>query len=263
MKKTDKTPTEIEYTRDGIAYRRIEDHPGRPTIIFLHHSLGCIEMWGDFPERLGELTECNVLIYDRPGYGRSRPLDERDKDYMEVQADLLYESMEIWGIEDTVLYGHSDGGSIALIAGGKYPSKISGILTEGAHVFVEDLTVDGVKDTVELYETTELKSKLKRYHGDKTDEMFQAWAETWTAEWFKDWNIENYLPSINCPVLVIQGEEDGYGTTAQVEKIVDGTSGPSSKLIIPGAEHTPHEETPDIVLEGSSKFIIQVTEDYS
>ncbi|MBS3816471.1 MAG: alpha/beta hydrolase [Candidatus Thermoplasmatota archaeon] len=253
--------TEIEYTEDGIAYKRIEDHPGRPTIIFLHDSLGCIETWGDFPERLGELSECNVLIYDRPGYGRSRPMDERDKDYLEVQADLLCELMEVWGIDDAVLYGHSDGGSIALITGSKYPSKISGILTEGAHVFVEDVAVDGVKDTAELYRTTELKSKLKRYHGDKTEEMFRAWAETWTAEWFRDWDIEDHLPSINCPVLVIQGGEDGYGTITQVEKIVEGTSGPSSRLIVPGAGHTPHEETQDIVLETSSKFMIRVTDD--
>lgn len=242
---------------DSINVKQVNNYPNRPTIIFLHDSLGCIELWRDFPEKLGELTQCNVLIYDRQGYGKSCDFtyDKRDNYYMELEADILNDLLEYWKIEQAILFGHSDGGSIALIMAGKYPEKIKGIITEGAHVFVEDVTIQGIKEATELYRTTNLKSKLEKYHGNKTEAMFWAWAETWVTDEFRKWNIEHLLSKITCPSLIIQGEDDEYGTLNQVDAIINQTKGQSTKLILPNVKHTPHKEAPEEVIKAVSAFI--------
>ena len=142
---------------------------------------------------------------------------------------------------------------------GKYPEKIKGIITEGAHVFVEDVTIQGIKEAVELYRTTDLKSKLEKYHGDKTEAMFKAWSDTWLNNEFKKWNIEHFLKHITCPSLIIQGEDDEYGTLEQLEAIVNQTLGESNKLILQNVKHTPHKENPEEVLNKSAAFISSIS----
>lgn len=245
-----------------IAIRRIAHYPERPTIIFLHESLGCIELWRDFPDKLGAITNCNVLVYDRQGYGKSCPFiyDQRDNSYMELEADILNRLLAFWNIDQAILFGHSDGGSIALLMAAKYPEKVIGIITEGAHVFVEPVTIKGIEDAIDLYKTTDLKMKLTKYHGDKTEAMFWAWAETWTEPVFRTWNIEPFLSSIKCPSLIIQGAADEYGTLEQVEKTVTQVRGPVKKLIIPEVGHTPHKEVPQMMLIESAEFIRKLLE---
>lgn len=242
---------------DQIAIKRIGNYAEKPTIIFLHESLGSIELWRDFPQKLGELTQCNVLIYDRQGYGRSCPFSypKRENDYMELEADILNELLEYWNIDKAILFGHSDGGSIALLTAAKHPEKIIGTITEGAHVFVEDVTLNGINEAIQLYKTTDLKSKLEKYHGDNTEAMFLAWAETWTSDKFRSWNMESFLPMVTCPSLIIQGEDDEYGTLKQMDSIVEKTTGPSSRLVIPDVKHTPHKEVPELLLERATAFI--------
>lgn len=242
---------------DQIAFVRFENNPGYPTIVFLHDSLGSIELWRDFPRQLGEITNCSVWVYDRQGYGKSCAMvnPERDNGYVEFEADILNALLDHWKIDNAILFGHSDGGSIALITAAKYPEKITGIVTEGAHIFVEDVTVNGIREAIELYKNPDFKNKLQKYHGDKTDTMFRAWTETWTRDSFRSWNIENFLPQIQCPALIIQGENDEYGTLAQVDGIVSQTSGDAIACIIPGIGHTPHKENPEIVFEQTRGFI--------
>ncbi|MGC4041851.1 MAG: alpha/beta hydrolase [Flavobacterium sp.] len=247
----------IKFLPESIAIKRIGNDTGKPTIVFLHDSLGCIKLWRDFPQQLGELTGCNVLIYDRQGYGKSCPFiyEKRDNHYLELEADILNELLVFWQIDKAILFGHSDGGSIALLTAAKYPEKILGVITEGAHVFVEDVTIKGIKEAIGLYGTTDLKAKLERYHGGKTEAMFWAWAATWTSEGFLSWNIESFLPSIQCELLIVQGEQDEYGTLMQVNKICSQAEGKASKLIIPNCKHTPHKEVPEVVLNASVRFI--------
>lgn len=242
---------------DQIAIKRIEINPLAPTIIFLHDSLGCIELWRDFPEQLGKMSHCNVLIYDRQGYGKSCPCSysERDLNYLEIEADLLKELMDYWNINNAFLFGHSDGGSIALLTAAKYHSHINGIITVGAHVFVEDETIKGIKDAIDLYQKTDLKSKLEKYHGTNTESMFWAWTKTWTNQAFRNWNIESFLHHISCPTLIIQGEKDEYGTLKQVEAITSQINASVSTLIIPDCKHTPYKEKPSYVLEQTALFI--------
>jgi pimeloyl-ACP methyl ester carboxylesterase len=235
---------------------RVAD-PHRPTIVFLHESFGCIEHWKDFPYRLGEAANCNVMIYDRQGYGQSDPFfeHERQPDYLEIEAEALNQLLLKLDLKEVILYGHSDGGSIALLAAAKYPEKITAVFTEGAHVFVEDVTLEGINRAVEAYATSDLKDKLSKYHKEKTDAVFNMWADTWLSEDFLDWNIESFLPQITCPVFVMQGAKDEYATEAQLDAIADKAGGNTCKLIISEAGHSPHRDKEKMVIAVVSKFI--------
>lgn len=231
---------------------------GRPTLVFLHEGLGSIEMWHGFPKAILKKTGCNGLLYDRWGHGKSDPIDiQRTIRYVHDEAlDSLPEVLKSSGVEDSILIGHSDGGSIALIFAAEHPEWVRGLITEAAHVFVEEITLEGIKAALEVYSNTDLKEKLERYHGDNTESIFRAWYETWLQPEFKSWNIEDCLPKITCPVLVIQGEDDQYGTAAQVEAITNQVSGKSKPLLIPDCAHIPHKEATDRVAEEMTEFIL-------
>lgn len=250
----------IQNLLDSIKISKSTNYPDRPTIVFLHDSLGCIELWRDFPSKLGELTQCNVFVYDRLGYGQSGPVTDqkRGNDYMEIEADILSQLLDQHHIENAILFGHSDGGTIALLAAAKYPSKIRAVITEGAHIFVEEVTLNGIREAVKLYQTTNLKQRLQKYHGEKTEDVFMAWTETWLSDAYRSWNIEHFLPEVICPSLIIQGEEDEYGTVGQVDGIVNKTSGAAQKYMLPTIKHSPHKEAPELVLKIATAFILEV-----
>lgn len=240
----------------NIRVRWVENHPSHPIIVFLHDSFGCIELWRDFPDRLCKISKCNMLIYDRLGYGKSSSFAESRKgDYLEVEAQRLIDLLEILGIAKPILFGHSDGATIALITAAKYPDRILGVISEAAHIFVEEVTLKGIEDAVKEYETSNLKARLEKYHGDKTDKLFRAWADIWRLPNFREWNIKNMLSSIKAPTMVIQGELDEFGTQKQVTGILENVSGQTKELILPNVTHTPHHEAPDIVLGETAKFL--------
>jgi len=170
----------LQTSAGSLSVLQIKHFPGGPNIFFLTESLGCIELWRDFPAKLGTMTNCNVLVYDRLGYGKSGPFNnlQRDTDYLDIEADLLLEILDAYSIEKAILFGHSDGGTIALIFGAKYPSRSMGIITEGAHIFPEEKGANGIKQAISAYEKTDLKSKLEKYHGNKTHDVFWIWAGT-------------------------------------------------------------------------------------
>lgn len=229
----------------------------RPTIVFLHDSLGSVQLWRDFPAKLSEITQCNTLAYDRLGYGKSFPMPthERPVHYMELEADLLNDVLIEMNLDHVILFGHSDGGTIALITAAKYPEKVKAVICEAGHIFVEETTLKGVYDAWEAYKTTNLPERLQKYHGDKVEMLFRAWTETWTREDYRMWNIEYLLKYIKAPLLFIQGEADEYGTLDQVEKTITQVGGSAEKYIIPGIGHTPHKEIPELVLEKAAEFI--------
>lgn len=226
-------------------------------LIFLHDSLGCTRLWRDFPQQVAAETGQPVYLYDRQGYGQSQSFSNeyRDLDYMHREADTLIDFMDACGLEKAVLFGHSDGGSIALLAAAKYPQRIQGIITEGAHIFVEEITLNSIREAVTLYSTNALPQKLAKYHGDNTDPVFHAWTDTWLRPDFRDWNIEDCLHQITCPSLILQGEEDEYGSPVQVQRIQEQVSGPVKTWLIPGAKHTPHKEQPAAVLQCCVSFL--------
>lgn len=228
-----------------------------PTIVFLHDSLGCNELWRSFPDKLTQNTGTNLFMYDRRGYGQSSPFgnEPRKTGYMETEADLLMVVLEQCNIINPILFGHSDGGTIALLAAAKYPGGIKAVITEGAHVFVEDITLDGIETAQEHYASTDLKSRLAKYHGDKTQALFDAWTQTWLSPEYRSWNIEHFLPQIICPVMVIQGVEDEFGSERQVQAIATQVSGPSEIFMVTNARHTPHRQCEDWLVEKCCAFM--------
>lgn len=234
-----------------------KEYDNRPTIVFLHDSLGAVQLWRDYPAKLGDAAQCNVLVYDRIGYGKSQPMTTWDRpvNYLEKEADVLNDLLTVLNIQQAILFGHSDGGSVALIAASKYPGKIKAIICEAAHIFVEDVTLQGIYRAIEDYTTTNLAERLRKYHGDKVKTLFKAWTETWTRADYRNWNIEHLLPAITCPVLFIQGDADEYGTLAQVTKTIELVRGKAAPYIIPNVGHTPHREAVELTIRVASRFI--------
>lgn len=235
----------------------IRAEPGGPTLVCLHDSLGCIPTWRDFPARLAERLQLDAIVFDRRGYGGSSPFPPtpRTSRYLDEEAQALGPMLSALGVSSAVLFGHSDGGSIALIAAAVHPDLVRAVITEGAHVFVEEVTLAGIRGARETLRTTDLRDKLLRHHGDRTDGVTSAWIDTWLSPQFKDWTIEAYLPRIVCPVLAIQGADDEFGTEEQVRSILNGVGGPSESLMIPGVGHTPHRDAGDAVLDATAAFL--------
>lgn len=245
---------ELEVLEHQIRAQWVEG--SSPTLIFLHDSLGCIKTWRDFPAVVAEKTGLSALVYDRVGHGGSSPfIEKRAKNYMHLEAlEVLPWVLEAFHIKQAILIGHSDGGSIALIAASQLP-QIQGVITEGAHVFVEEGTLAGIREAIKAYQTTDIAQRLERYHGEKVPALYAAWTETWTAPWFRDWNLEEVLPNITCPVLAIQGLEDEFGTTKQVSTIASQVGGRGQELLIPNCGHTPHKEARAVTEAAMLEFI--------
>ncbi|MDA7803707.1 alpha/beta hydrolase [Crocinitomix sp.] len=219
-------------------------------IIFLHEGLGSIEQWKTFPQELCELTNSYGLIYDREGYGQSKgSLTNRTINYLHEGAEELHTEIisAIHPQYDIYLYGHSDGGSIALIYAAKYGAHIKGIITEAAHVFVEAETIAGVQAARPLFDAGKFDG-LKKYHGKRFKEVFFAWNDIWSSTAFRNWEIISLLKTITCPQLVIQGAADEYGTIKQIERIESGTKGHSTVKLIENGGHAPHKEKKEMVL---------------
>jgi pimeloyl-ACP methyl ester carboxylesterase len=242
-----------------IRTRRLPSAPGntQAPLIFLHEGLGCIEMWRDFPQRLCALTGRAGLLYDRRGYGGSDLLSGRwPYDYLVQEAGIfLPEVLDACGIDRAVLVGHSDGGSIALLAAALHRSRVCAAVTEAAHVLVEEVTLAGIRRTVAAYASTELRTRLATYHGDNTESVFRRWADTWLAADFQPWNIEVYLPRVTCPLLILQGREDEYATADQVRRIAGGVSGPTRVALLPDCGHIPHFQATEAALAEMVPFI--------
>ena len=239
-----------------LYYENVAGPPERPYLVFLHEGLGCTAMWRDFPQRLCRRTGCPGLLYDRLGYGRSAPFAEpRTINYLHRAAlielpDVLNKLIPDIGY---FLIGHSDGGSIALIHGAERPPLLRGIITEAAHVFVEEETLAGIRVATEAFAAGKLQG-LFTHHGEKTEAVFRAWSDTWLSGFFRHWNILYLLPSIECPVLAVQGADDQYGTVAQVETIVAKTPG-AVKAMVADCGHVPHKERTDEVLRLMAEFL--------
>jgi len=240
-----------------LEYRWIGPGPGEaPTIVFLHEALGSVSTWRDFPARLAAASGCSALVYSRTGHGGSEPLSGlRSERYLHEEAlDVLPAVLAHFSLSDVVLFGHSDGASISLIHAGAQPEAVRGLILEAPHVFVEEAAHGGILKAIEAYETRSLCERLSRHHGEGTDTLFRAWAEIWLRPSFRGWNIEEYLPSITCPVLVIQGEDDQYGTLRQVDSVVSQVRGPARRFVLSKCGHAPHAERPDEVLAATAAF---------
>ncbi len=228
------------------------------TIIYLHDSLGSIALWRDFPELIDSSFSSDIFIYDRLGYGlsdRDPELRQRGDDYLHIEAEILVELIKDLSIKNPILFGHSDGGSIALIAASIPGNTILGVVTEGAHVFVEEITLEGIMNVHSDLDDTKLEERLEKYHPGKVQDVLFAWIETWQRPSFRNWTLVPLLPQITVPVLVIQGEDDEFGSPLQVDAIVQSCAGISEGLMIENAKHTPHKENRAMTFDIVSQFL--------
>ncbi len=225
------------------------------TLVFLHEGLGCIGMWGDFPDAVVAATGLPALVYDRYGYGGSDPLDgPLPADWMEQEALVsLPQVLTETGIDRPILIGHSDGGTIALVYGAHHPC--AGIVTEAAHIYQDELTHKGQAYVRSQLEKGAIQEILEPHHGDRAGALVDAWLTHWGSPEKRDWDISAMLPDIACPLLAIQGERDRFGEPAQLDRIVDGAGGSSEKLFLPDCGHVPHLQARETVLEAIAKFV--------
>ena len=234
-----------------------------PTLVFLHEGLGCAQMWRDFPAKLAGATGCGALVYSRLGYGRSEPCRlPRPMRFMHDEAfTVLPKVLSAARVQECILIGHSDGGSIAIIyAGGTPAPTLRGLITESAHVFCEALTLESIRKAKAAFERGNLRNRLARFHGSNTDCAFWGWNAAWLHPDFARWNLEAYLPGIRVPMLVIQGEEDEYGTRRQVEAIARQAGAGAHSVMLADCGHSPHRDQEDAVLETMQAYIQSLLE---
>jgi pimeloyl-ACP methyl ester carboxylesterase len=227
-----------------------------PTLVLLHEGLGSVALWRDTPGALAEMTGCGVFAYSRQGYGQSDPAAlPRPLSYMHDEARRLPAVLDAAGVRRAVLIGHSDGASIAAIcAGSEYDTRIRGLVLLAPHFFVEDEAITGIQAARAAYERGKLRDLLAPYHRD-VDNTFWGWNGAWLDPEFRSWRIDEYIPHIRIPILLIQGDADQYGTLAQLRIVEEFACGPVETLIVPGARHAPHLDAADLVLPAIASFV--------
>jgi pimeloyl-ACP methyl ester carboxylesterase len=231
-------------------------------IVLLHQGLGSVSQWRAFPQALSA-TGCAVVGYDRWGHGSSDALTlPRGRDFLDAEAQrALPDVLQALGIERPILYGHSDGGTIALMFAAAYPDRPRAVISEAAHVFSEADSSGGLRQVVEEYRQGDLRARLAKHHGDNVDAMFEGWAGFWLRPDMRGWRMTDRLPAIRCPVLVVQGQDDDHGTLAQAETIAALAGGAVETFIVPGCGHAPHLEATDAVSARAGEFVRRLVTD--
>ncbi|MCY1703254.1 alpha/beta fold hydrolase [Deinococcus sp. SL84] len=245
-----------------VAVRRLRHVPGsladtRAPLVFLHDSLGCTATWRDFPQALAGASGRHALLYDRLGYGGSDPFSRpRTRDYLTHEAQAVLPAvLDAAGMERAVLFGHSDGASIALLAAALCPEQVVGAVAEAGHIFNEDVTRRGVEAAAHAYHTTDIAERLVKYHGDKVPALYRAWTDTWLAEDYRDWTVEPLLSGVVAPLLLIQGRMDEYGSLEQLWRTAAAAQGPVTVQVLARCGHTPHREAREAVLKAATHFL--------
>ena len=232
-----------------------------PLVIFLHEGLGSLSMWRDFPQRLCDAAQVRGLVYSRPGYGRSTPraADEAwGPDFMHRQAhEVLPALLQRLGIDTATtppwLFGHSDGGSIALLHAARFPSRVAGAIVVAPHIRVEAVSVRSIEQARDAYRDGGLRERLARYHDDP-DSAFWGWNRIWLDPAFRAWNIEAEIAAIACPLLAVQGLDDEYGTMEQIRGIARRV--PQAQLLeLAECGHSPQRDQPERSIAASAAFI--------
>ena len=255
--------TEIKELKVGIPGGQVyvkkwipEFDNGKPPIILLHDSLGCVDLWKDFPEMLSKVFCRVVFAYDRLGFGRS---DARSslpsKDFIEEEASIYFPSIkETLGIDRYVLLGHSVGGGMAINIASQ-DNDCQAVITVSAQAFVEDLTIKGIEDARKIFEQPGQIGRLEKWHGSKAEWVLHAWTDVWLSDEFKDWSLEPAIHNVQCPVLAIHGDNDEYGSSAFPQFIFERSGGSSTMLILDNCGHMPHKEKKQEVISAVKEFL--------
>jgi pimeloyl-ACP methyl ester carboxylesterase len=253
-----KTDRLVELPGETLECRLIQSDPAAATLVFLHEGLGSVMLWGDFPEKLTEQLGLNALIYSRKGYGRSSRLDgPRPVDFMHREAfEVLPQLLSRLNIERPVIVGHSDGGSIGLLFASRPEHHTQAAIIMAPHVLVESISLDAISAARAAFLEGDLRARLKRYHED-VDGAFFGWNDIWLDPAFLNWSIEREIGAIACPLLLMQGTADEYGTMQQIDRITDAVPG-SIALKLEGCRHSPHRDRAEQVSAAITEFLDRV-----
>jgi pimeloyl-ACP methyl ester carboxylesterase len=248
-----------------LEYRMIGPRPGAaPTIVMLHEGLGSVAIWGTFPEQLAAATGAGVFVYSRAGYGRSSPGRlPRSVRFMHEEAnEVLPRVLDAIGFQRGFLLGHSDGGSIAAIyAGSIQDHRVRGLVLIAPHFFAEEMGLAEIRRAREAFAAGALRKKLERWHADP-DCAFRSWSEPWLDPEFEKWDITEELGYIRVPILIVQGENDQYGTPRQIEAAQRECFCPVEAAVLPGIRHDPCREAPEQTLRTVGDFINGLLQDH-
>jgi pimeloyl-ACP methyl ester carboxylesterase len=231
------------------------DKTDAPLLVFLHEGLGSVAMWKNYPQQLCDALGVQGLVYSRPGYGQSTPREANEQwqpDFMHRQAhEVLPALLKALDVQQAPwLFGHSDGGSIALLYATRYP--VAGLIVLAPHIMVEDVSIQSIAQAQRTYENTPFRERLAPYHAD-VDSAFGGWSQVWLNPNFRNWSIEEDINAITCPVLAIQGLDDEYGTLAQIQGIARRL--PQAKLLtLPACGHSPHRDQPETLTQACFNF---------
>jgi pimeloyl-ACP methyl ester carboxylesterase len=248
-----------------LEYRSVGPRPGTaPTIVMLHEGLGSAALWGGFPDQLAAATGAGVFAYSRAGYGQSRPGQmPRTVSFMHEEAlDVLPRVLDAIGFRRGILLGHSDGASIATIyAGSVQDHRVRGLVLIAPHFFTEDIGIAEIERARAAFASGALREKLARWHTD-VDCAFRSWSEPWLEPEFRNWDITEALGYIRVPILIVQGENDQYGTLRQVETAKAECSCPVESVILPEVRHDPCREATAQTLAAIADFINRLLHDH-
>ncbi|MFC3533266.1 alpha/beta fold hydrolase [Vogesella facilis] len=226
-------------------------------IVLLHDSLGCVQLWRDFPARLAAHSGRTVIGYDRLGFGRSDPHhDSLGADFIQQEAAEFFPALRAhFDLQRFVVLGHSVGGGMAVQCAARYASACDGLITIAAQAFVEERTRQGILAAQRQFQQPEPRQRLQRYHGAKAPWVLAAWIDTWLSPAFADWSLQPVLPQVRCASLVLHGSDDEYGSRRHPEQLAAGLGGPVQLELMPAVRHLPHREQEAWVLARIARFL--------
>jgi pimeloyl-ACP methyl ester carboxylesterase len=228
-------------------------------LVLLHDSLGCVDLWRDFPMILAQRLNRIVVAYDRLGFGRSSPrTDSLSANFIREEAELYFPAvMSGLGISEFAVFGHSVGGAMSLMVASLACDPCRAVICESAQAFVEDRTKIGIEQARMAFEKPEQFDRLRKWHGEKARWVLDAWVQTWLSADFADWTLVPDLSRVHCPVLIIHGDQDEYGSIRFPQTICDHVSGFAEMHLLSACGHVPHRERPEIVIDLVAKFVTQ------
>ncbi len=255
----------IDIAGQTLEYRMIGPRPDEAaTLVLLHEGLGCVAMWGDFPDRLAKETGAGVFVYSRAGCGRSSPAARpHGASHLHSQAlSVLPTLLEAIGFRRGLLVGHSDGASIAtLYCGNVEDHRVRGLVLIAPHFFSEDSGVAAAATVGEAYRTSDLREQLARFHAD-ADSAFRGWSDAWLDPTVQTWDITEELGYIRVPILIVQGEADPFATARQIAVAQDECYCPVEVALLPGVQHAPHREASEATLAAVAGFANRLLHDH-
>lgn len=253
----------ITLPQGRIEYRMIPgDALGLPPVVVLHEGLGCVALWRDFPDKLAQRLKTPVIAYSRFGYGQSDGLrGPRTPRFMHEEAlEVLPALLDALGVERPLLIGHSDGASIALIHAASAGRAVAGLVMMAPHVMVEPITLKSIARIAETYERSDLRARLATYHTN-VDDAFLGWSRIWLSPQFQSWSLGAEVEALRVPCLAIQGEDDEYGTLAQLDAL-GAAPVPPERLVLAGCRHSPHRDKETEVLAAIEAFARRLHPDF-